>query len=250
MMATRYQLEERRDQAASDLADLDEQVASGELDQTTASRLRARYQAELISLGAQVEAAPLDEPASPGRSVGRVVAGSLLVIAATIGIVFLAAQAIDDREPGGFATGSIEDRDLSEVSTAEMERVVEDFPNVVGMRLALAGRYFQSGQFSLALPHYFTVLDQDPTNPEALASMGWMVYVADPGQSTTAAAYLERSLAASPGYGDAMFYLANVRLYGLDDPAGARELLEAIAAEDLPDDIAALIDELLLEAGP
>jgi hypothetical protein len=47
-----------------------------------------------------------------------------------------------------------------------------------------------------------------------------------------------------------MFYLANVRLYGLNDPAGARELLEALAAEDLPEEVAAVIEEMLAEAGP
>ncbi len=250
MMATRPQLEERQAQAAADLADVEEQLDAGELDQATATRLRARYQAELESLGAQVEAAPPQAPLAPGRSRSRALVGALLVVVATIGVVFLVAQAIDDRNPGDFVTGNIENRDLSDVSTAEMEQVVADFPNVVSMRLALARRYFQAQQFSQALPHYFTVLDQVPTNPEALANLGWMTYLADPNQSVTAEAYLERSLAAAPAYGDAMFYLANVRLYGLNDPAGARELLEALAAEDLPEEVAAVIEEMLAEAGP
>ncbi len=250
MMTTRHQLEERQAQAAADLADVEEQLDAGELDQATATRLRDRYQAELESLEAQVEAAPAQAPLAPGRSRSRALVGTLLVVVATIGVVFLVAQAIDDRNPGDFVTGNIENRDLSDVSTAEMEQVVADFPNVVSMRLALARRYFQAQQFSQALPHYFAVLDQDPTNHEALANLGWMTYLADPNQSVTAEAYLERSLAAAPAYGDAMFYLANVRLYGLNDPAGARELLEALAAEDLPKEVAAVFEEMLTEAGP
>ena len=250
MTATSHQIDERRAQAAADLSDVEEQFATGELDQATASKLRARYQAELASLAVQEETVPRNAPQAGGRSLRRAVAGTVLVVAAIIGIVFLVAQAIDDRSPGDFVTGNIESRDLSEVSTVEMEQVVADFPNVIGMRLALARRYFQAQNFSEALPHYFTVLDQDPTNSEALANLGWMTFLADPDESSTAAAYLERSLAADPSSGDTMFYLANVRLYGLDDPGGARELLGVLAAEDLPADVAVVVEEMLLEAGP
>lgn len=248
MMPTSHQVEERRAQAVTDLADVAAQVAAGELDAPTAATLRARYEAELASLEAEAASHPSRE--QQGRSVRRAVIGTALVAAASIGIVFLVAQAIDDRDPGEFATGSIDNRDLSEVSTAEMEQVVADFPNVVGMRLALARRYFQATDFSQALPHYFEVLNQDPANPEALANLGWMTYLTDPDQSVTAAAYLERSLAASPTYGDALFYLANVRLYGLDDPGGARELLLQLADGEPPEEIAAVIDEMLAETTP
>ena len=171
MMKTPYQLEERRAQAASDLADVDEQLAAGELDPATAAKLTARYQEELRTL--ETKELPVgDTPPPSGRSLNRTLVGTSLVIAATIGIVFLVAQAIDDRGPGEFITGSIDSgRDLSEVSNAELEQVVIENPNVVGMRLALARRYFQAQRFSEALPHYFNVLDQDPDNAEALANL-------------------------------------------------------------------------------
>lgn len=243
MTAERW--EERVVQARLDLAGVDEQVAAGELDEATAKRLRARYEEEIETAGVAEGASEREGP-----SLRRVIAGAVLMTAAIIGVVFLVANAIDDREPGEFVTGNIEGRDLSEISTAEMEEVVADFPNVVGMRLALARRYFDAGDFSEALPHYLAVLEQDAANPEANANVGWMTFLSDPAQSATAAAFLDRALESLPDYPQASFYLANVRLYGLNDAAGARTLLEALAARsDLPDDVASAIDAMLLDAG-
>lgn len=243
-MATRRQLEEQQAQAAIDLAEVDEQLAAGEFDGATADRMRARYRREMETIAAQLAGAPEDEPT--GRSLNRTLIGTALMVIATIGVVFLVAGAVDDREAGQFATGSIEGRDLSEVSTEEMERVVAEFPGVVDMRLALARRYFEAGDFSSALPHYLTILETQQDNPEANANVGWMTYLSDPSQAPVAATLLERSLAVAPDYQQAIFFLANVRLYGLDDPAGARPLLEKLSEDgELPDDIADVVDELL-----
>lgn len=237
-MSTRQQLDEQIAQARLDLAEVTEQLAAGELDEATALRLRRRYEAEIEDASQQQPAAPGEGP--PSRR--RLAIGIAFMAAAIAGIVFLAVQAIDDRRPGDFVTGNIEGRDLSEVSTAEMEAVVADFPNVVGMRLALARRYFESGDLSTALPHYLAVLEQDPSNPEANANLGWMTFVSDPGQAATAAAFVERALSTAPGYAQATFYLANIRLYGLEDPAGARPLVdELLRMDDLPPDVTATL---------
>lgn len=243
-MATSRQ-EERTAQARLDLAEIEEQLAAGELDPATADRLRERYENEIAT--AELDGAA-EEPAGP--SLMRIVVGSVLMTAAIIAVVFLVAAAIEDREPGEFVTGNIEGRDLSEISTAEMEEVVADFPNVVGMRLALARRYFDVGDFSSALPHYLAILEQEAANPEANANLGWMTYLSDAGQAETAAAFLDRALATVPDYPQASLYLATVRLYGLDDPAGALELLEPLSErDDLPEDVAAAVEQMLMDAG-
>ena len=245
-MATRRQLEEQHAQAAVDLAEVDVQLASGEFDQATADRMRARYRKELETIAAQLAGSPEEEPT--GRSLSRTLMGTALMIVATIGVVFLVAEAVDEREAGEFATGSIEGRDLTDVTTEEMERVVAEFPGVVDMRLALARRYFDAGDFSAALPHYLVILETQPANPEANANVGWMTYLSDPAQAAVAATFLERALDSVPDYRQATFFLANVRLYGLNDPGGARPLLESLAdAGDLPEDIAGLVAELLAE---
>lgn len=253
MTATRAQLEERIAQAHVDLAEVDVQLAAGELDGATAQTLRDRYRREIESTAAETESLP-DEN-QPHRStkqpggLPRTLVGVVVMMAAIAVIVFLAAGAIDNRAPGQFATGNIEGRDLSDIGTTEMEEVVADFPNVVDMRLALARRYFDAGDLSQALPHYLTILEQDPTNAEANANLGWMTFVSDSEQSETAAAFLDRALATAPGYVQATFYLANVRLYGLEDVGGAKQLIEELLQiEDIPDDVAAAIDLMRADA--
>lgn len=253
-MTYRHRLEERRAQAAVDLAEVGEQLTSGELDEETAAGLQSRYELEIEQVDRQLLQAVDDAGHQPpGRSTARLVTGSLLMVAGIIAIVFLAARAIDDRQPGEFATGSIDDRELSEISTEEMEQVVADFPNIIDMRLALAGRYFEAADYSSALPHYLKVLEQDPAHPVANANIGWMTYQSDPAAAATAGAFLERSLATAPNFADAMFFLAVVRLYGLDDGPGARPLIEELLQlEDLPAGLETELQTMLddAQAGP
>ena len=244
MTEARSRREERITQARRDLQEIADQLADGELTESQAEDLRARYEQEIADVTQS------SDPGISGPSLARVLVGTALMTVAIIGVVFLVANAVEDREPGDFVTGNIEDRDLSDVTTEEMEQVVADFPNVVGMRLSLARRYFDAGDFSSALPHYLTILEQDARNPEANANLGWMTFLSDQSQATTAAAFLERALDAVADYPQASYYLANVRLYGLDDAAGAAVLLRPLSERsDLPDDIAASVSTMLAEAG-
>ncbi|MGI9649313.1 MAG: hypothetical protein ACR2OI_12415, partial [Acidimicrobiia bacterium] len=129
-----------------------------------------------------------------------------------------------------------------------MEQVVADFPNIIDMRLALAGRYFEAGDYSAALPHYLTVLEQAPDQPVANANIGWMTYRSDPSAAATAAVFLERSLATAPNFADALFFLAVVRLDGLDDGPGARPLIEELLRlDDLPESLESELRTMLAE---
>lgn len=176
---------------------------------------------------------------TPGRA--RTVAGSGLVVGACLLVGWLAFQALEE-EPVAQAG-----RDLSTVTNEEMEEVIATNPEVVGMRLALADRYFQSGQFSNALTHYREVLDRQPRHPEALARVGWMVFLS--GEPEVAARFEERALAEAPDYAEAKWYLANVRLDGLADPEGAIPLLEELLeVEDLPPDVLEAVRQRLEEA--
>jgi len=250
-MTHRHRLEERKAQAEVDLAEVEEQLMAGELDHDTAASLQNRYEMEIDQVAQQLAVALGDEEeATPTRSSGRLIVGSLIMVAGIIAIVFLAAGAIDDRQPGEFVTGSIDDRDLSEISNEEMEHVIADFPNIIDMRLALAGRYFETADYSSALPHYLKVLEQDPGNPIANANIGWMTYRSDPTSAATAAVFLEQSLATAPNFADAMFFLSVVRLYGLDDGPGARPLIEELLQLDgLPEALQAELQTMLSDAG-
>ncbi len=113
--------------------------------------------------------------------------------------------------------------------------------------MALAARYFEAGEFDDALPHYMTVLEQDPDNAEALANVGWMTHLS--GRPDVGVAFVERAIAAAPDHAQAYWFLANIRFHGLDDPAGAVEPLERLLTyEGLPDEIRTQAEALLAEA--
>jgi tetratricopeptide (TPR) repeat protein len=110
------------------------------------------------------------------------------------------------------------------------------------MRLALARRYFQAGDFTAALPHFLGVLDRE-LNAEALASVGWMTYLSD--EPDIAEDYVERSIEVEPDFPQAYWYLGNIRLLGLADPGGAIDPLERLLTYELPDDVRTEAEELL-----
>lgn len=247
MSGRRHLLMARKERALADITELEAQVASGEVAPDAAADLRRRYAAEAMDA---ITALETFDDESEGRSPKRAIlaAGAFVVI---LGGAFVAlVQAVEPRPPGGFITGGVAADaareggvDLSRVTNEELEAVVAANPDIVPMRLALARRYVEEGQFSAALPHYMTVLERQ-NHPEALMYLGWMTYVS--GDAATGASLLERSLELQPDNTLAMWFLANARLYGLDRPDDAIELLEAvIASGEAPDDIVDLATEML-----
>ncbi|MFQ5949015.1 MAG: tetratricopeptide repeat protein [Acidimicrobiia bacterium] len=248
----RAALEAERDQALRDLADLEAQVASEEIDTKTAARLRAVYEAEAADALTGLDALGAAEPGT-GRSRARIVGGVGIMALLIAAITFAVIRAIEPRPAGGFATGGLAEEvvreggtDLAQITDEELEAAVAANPEVVPMRLALARRYVESGEFSQALGHYMTVLEDGP-NAEALAYVGWMTYLS--GEPETAASLLERSLETEPGHPLALLFLGNVRLYGLGDSAGAIPLLEQLLASDqIPEDTLEQVELMLAEA--
>jgi cytochrome c-type biogenesis protein CcmH len=171
-------------------------------------------------------------PAPPGRSGRRVLAGVLVGALALAVTAFGVTRALVPRPAGGYVTG-IEaaqasqapagGRDLSKVSDAELEAVVAGNPQVLEMRLALAHRYFDRGDFRKALAHYKVVLDREP-DPEALAHVGWITYVTLQ-RADLAAELLERGLERRPGDPEALWFLGTVQLHGLKDAKAAAATL-------------------------
>ena len=234
----------RADQRAliqEELADLDDQVASGEIDEETAAVLRTRYEGELQGLGeaASAEEVPAGgETPRPRRAVsGRVLAGAALIGIAIVAIGVLAVVSLRDGSAGaeGVADAVIEGEtvtDLDDVSNEQLEAVVAANPDVIGMRLALARRYFEEGSFDKALDHYFEVLDREQ-HPEALTNIGWMTHLSN--RSDIAIEYLDAALQRRPDYLPATWFKANV-LIALDRSGEAIPLLVDVAgSQDVPD---------------
>ncbi len=194
-----------------------------------------------------------EDGAAPGPDRRRMLVGVALVLAGFAAVTALLLTTVRTREPGELVTGGIAtdvvqgDIDLATVSNEEMEAVVAENPDIVGMRLALANRYFEAGEFDRALPHFMTVLDQEPDNPEALASIGWMTHLS--GRSDVAESFVLRALDVAPEYAQAYWFLGNIRLLGLADAAGAIAPLERLLEfEAIPDDVRGQAEALLAEA--
>lgn len=238
----------------SDIADLDVQVAAGEIDSDTAARLRSRYEGQLNHLlsvaGDDDDVLPQEHETRTGirRLDRRAVAGISVVLVAVVIIAVSAVNALSGSTTSGVqglasdvvtGQGTV---DLSGVSNEQMESVVAENPEVVGMRLALARRYFEEGDFENALRHYFVILEIEK-NPEALANVGWMTYVS--GRPDVALGYVEASLERAPGSITATWFLGNIQyaLGNFDEAAVA--LVAVVGTEGVPDDVRELAESLL-----
>lgn len=235
------------EQVDRDLAEIESQLAAGELDAATAERLRTVYGEERAALLA-VAAAETET----GRSRRRTLAGGLIlgvgvVAIASFAILSLQSDTPADEVSDGVATEVLAGGsgvDLSSVTNEEMESVVAENPTIVGMRLALAGRYVEDGDHSTALDHYLVVLDQDPEQAEALAMVGWLSFLA--GEPELAEPFVVKALSIEPNYPSALWFLANIKRQ-LGDPESAAEAIGRLLAFDLPDDVRAEAERFLAE---
>lgn len=252
MNSTRARLADQLVQVEQDLADLDDQVTAGEIDQATAGRLRETYEDEAARLQADLEV-PDDGGVGQGRSRGRMIAGGVVLGVGTLVIVVAAVASLSGRTPGGNLTGGVasdvlvgEGVDLDEISNEEMEAVVAANPDVVAMRLALARRYFEAVDYGRALDHYMVILDgQGVESPEALANVGWMTAVS--GRPDVGLSFVERALAIEPDYPQAYWYLGNIMVV-LDDGIGAMEAFEVLLGyPDLPAEIETEAEAILAD---
>ena len=220
----------RRAHAIADIEGVRRQVEDGELDQATADRLVARYQAEIEGL---VDEQP-DRP-TPSPTSARRVVGAVLLIGALTAVSVVAFAAIRPRD-GGFVTGETDQgTDLASITNDQMESVIAanaDLPEVAGMRIALGDRYFNEGAHSDALRHYLPALDGqlDKTNrAKALARIGWMSFIS--GRPDLAERYLGEAIEIDGGYYEWHLYLGLVRLEGCE-PDGALEQLDPLTSDE------------------
>ena len=257
MTGDRLDLEARRDRALEDLLDLDRQVASGELTGNAAIRLRARYRAEALAAIRGLEedraAGPDGDAADRAAPQDAISTGRLqprhALYAASLALAVVAAFVLWDnlleRPEGGLVSGNEvmqsppgmepmpgmkagQQRNLADVTDAELEAVVAANPEVVEMRLALAQRYVSKERYDLAVVHYTKALELEPDNAEAQAHLGWIMLQL--GQPEEAARLVDQAVQNDPDLLDALWFQANVRFYGLEDAAGAIEVLNRMSA--------------------
>lgn len=265
--AERELLSQQRDQALTDLVDLDRQVAEGEIPEEAAARLRRRYEATAARAIAALDAQPDDERAAaqtarPARRTrARLTAYTLATATAGFAALVVLPQFVAERPDGGVVTGNEASqppvgastspgqsrRDLSTVTEAEMETVLAANPEVLGMRLALAERYVEQAQYDKAAEHYGLALKQAPNNPTVRAGAAWLLFKT--GDTDAALRFLDETLNIAPASPDVLCAKARILLDGRRDPRGALDILQRLAARsDLSPERRAEVDQLTARA--
>ncbi|HXF56150.1 MAG TPA: tetratricopeptide repeat protein [Actinomycetota bacterium] len=124
------------------------------------------------------------------------------------------------RDPEAAITG-----DLGPGASAEapdplafFEERVRRHPLDVAARLDLAHRYLDAARVGDAIDQYLEALRLDPTNVEAHAHMGLLLYLV--GRPEDGLAGVQRALSADPAYPEAL-YIEGVILLGFEDQGGA-----------------------------
>ena len=251
------------DQALRDLAELDAQVADGEISAERARTLSRAYEAT-----AATALAAIDEQQNPecagddGKRAARqsaprawTLAYVLAGVVALVAAVVLLPAAVVDRPEGGAVTGiePLADQpvdppsvDREAVDNAQLEQVVAENPDVVGMRLALADRYVAEGDHGAAMRHLVEAQSQRPDDDEVLTRLAWLLLQID--QTGPALENVDRALAIEPDSVEAAWVRANVLLDGTGDrTAGIAALEELSARLETPSDIRSRVDELLAD---
>ncbi len=267
MTTSRRRAEALREQANRDLSELEQQLAEGELDAPTAATLRNVYRQEIEEAEGLLDAASDDPTAQDGPRKGFpawllwslagavVVGGVLLSVSGSVrlrengvitgGIEGVARSGFDQAAPeadAGFDPSAYSDEALEAVIAANT-----DLPEVSGMRVALAERYFDRGDYSSAFPHYQAVIEADPPpNPgliaTAFARLGWIVYDGND-EVDLAVGLFDRALELLPGDPLSTYFKAVVVWCGSEDFDEAAELLgEVLSSSDLSEDSRTVVE--------
>ncbi|MGH8944866.1 MAG: cytochrome c-type biogenesis protein CcmH [Acidimicrobiia bacterium] len=179
------------------------------------------------------ETAPTPTAPLP-RSRSRAVAGSLLMAVVLGAVVAAAGFALQDREGPAAGAADLGSFDLSQVSNETMEAVIAanlDDPRIDGMRLALAERYFDAGDYRSAFPHYLAVAESEDAGDElahnALVRLAWMAFDGN-GEVDAAMSLLDQALAIDPESALALYLKGQVLWCGANRPAQAAELFREV----------------------
>jgi hypothetical protein len=137
-----------------------------------------------------------------------------------------------------------------ELTLSQLEAEVADESAPVALRLTLAERYLATGDVHEARTQARLARTQAGTDVEqqrALRDLGWALALLD--HPERGARLLDLALDLQPGERNATWYLANVRLSGLDDPEGAAALFhDLLDDEDLAPEQRSLIEDRLAAA--
>lgn len=186
-----------------------------------------------------------DSDAPPPDRRWLTAVGLLVAFAAT---VFVAGLFIRDREGPATGVAAVAPTDLDDVSNETMEAIIAentDNPQINGMRLALAERYYGAGDFSSAFPHYLAVAESPSSNADeavaALVRLGWMAWEGN-GAADAAIGLFDEALEIDASASTARYLKGRV-LWCSGDAEQAEALLSELAdGSGLTDDSRQLVE--------
>ncbi|HUR22853.1 MAG TPA: tetratricopeptide repeat protein [Acidimicrobiales bacterium] len=271
------ELQDQRDFLLRSIEDLEAERAAGDLAEADYEALRSSYTARAASVlraiddagtanhsasptataraGAMRPAAPAGatDPAGETDPTGPagvpVVAGPrsrtrrpsarpFLTLAAVLALAGLAgalmARSAGERLPGEAASGSL----TATGASSDLQRA-----------RALIGE----GRTLEAIKTFDKVLKEDPRQPEALAYRGWLLRLAgraggDRDLVDSGLSFIERAVAADPGYPDAHFFRGIILYQDRGDAAGAVTEFRAFLANDPPPEMVPVVEDSLRRA--
>lgn len=175
----------------------------------------------------------------------------LLILGVALAVIVVVAAAfVKDGAGPAEGVAALPETGLENVSNETMEAVIAanlDNPQINGMRLALAERYFETGDYSDAFPHYLEVArSPDATSSQAVTALirlGWMAWDGN-AEADTAIELFDQALAIDPASSTALYLKGQVMWCGRDDTEAASELIgRALANPDLSSDARATLED-------
>ena len=216
---------EQRDFLLRSLDDLEAEYAAGDLADDDYHALKADYTRRAAAAIRAAEAA--DEPSPPRRSAGsptaRIAAWTLAVAVLAIIAGLLLARFSGSRDVGDTVSGDIRE--------------------TVREQLFDAQQAFGSGDLDGAIEIYDDILEQQPSNAEALAYKGWFTNLE--GDPAAARVLVEDAVAFAPEYPDARVFATSLALEA-GDPEAAAAHLEVLDSVDAPPFVEQLVAQFRL----
>jgi tetratricopeptide (TPR) repeat protein len=239
MTADVRELEAERDFLLQSIEDLDREHVTGALDDQEYIDLRDQHVVRAAAVLRALNSAER-EPATASRPAPSITAKATaswlrrrqrqvwaLGVVALIAVCGVGIAAVmDERRDGDTITGNTAD------SAASL--------------LADAQRQTAEGKASDAVKTYDKVLEIDAQNVQALTYRGWLLNLA--GISDEGLASIERAIAIQPTYADAHFFKGYILLNVKQDPAGAIAELNAFLANNPPQEMVPLVQQVLKDA--
>lgn len=229
-------LEDERSGLLAALRDLDRERATGLLADAEYRALRSETERRAVAVLRTLEArdgngqlaADLKQLRPHLATTGR---NRRALLATAVGAAVLVAilvpvltRAVQNRSAGQPLSG---DPAQTDPLAYYLDRV-QQHPEDVAARLDLADAYLRLGDVQHSVEQYLATLKIDPENPEALATLGFLLHQG--GKSQEGLDAVNKALESAPGLPEALYYKGVILLEGLDRPAEAAGALRAYLA--------------------